>query len=90
MFLNKRAKHPTVAMNEYEYYEVLPSLKQAFTEIAKDERVKPAMRDMFDTAGYLMQFLLYNANYSSNAPQFLEKRLLEVEEDDEIEEVLSD
>lgn len=82
MFLNKRIKHPTVAMNEHEYYEVLPSLKQTFAEIAKDERVKPAMREMFEDAAYLMHFLLHNAKYSSNAPQFLEKKLLLMEEDD--------
>lgn len=82
MFFNKRAKHPIVSMNENEYYEILPSIKQTFVEISKDERVKPAMRDLFNDAAYLIQFLLHNANYSASASQFIEKKLLLVEEDD--------
>lgn len=80
MFLTTKGKVPKIAVNEYEYQEILPSIKQAFELASEDNRITDAMRDKFSDAAYLIHWILRHAAWSKIAPQFLESELYYKEE----------
>ena len=80
MFLTTKGKLPKIAVNEYEYQEILPSIKQAFELAAEDDRITESMRNRFSDAAILIHWILRHAEWSKTAPQFLESILYYKEE----------